>query len=116
MSDGITLRDLKYLVAYIIPISTITSIYLSGFWSFLTVVITFIFIPLINYLHVRMMQIWMKQKQNQKYQPIFDILLYGNVLWIYGILAFFGYMLTNHTYSFYELVGFDAEYRYIIGK
>ncbi len=117
MSDGITLRDLKYLVAYIIPISTITSIYLSGFWSFLTVVITFIFIPLIE-LFTRQDDTNLDEAdaESKSINPFFDILLYGNVLWIYGILAFLGYMLTNHTYSFYELVGLTLSTGILLGS
>ena len=42
------IRDLKYLLAYIIPLFTLVSISIGGIFSFSTVIIAFILIPVIE--------------------------------------------------------------------
>ena len=87
------MRDLKYLFAYSIPLSTFFSIYFQGMWAYSSVYYAFVIIPLLEF--------WLKQsstvysdqeKEDRIKKKLFDLMLYLNVPIVFGLL---GYGLSN---------------------
>ncbi len=99
-------RDLKYLGAYIIPLSTIHALYAQGFWSFNGVTVAFILVPLLEFFfkgNTNNLEQQEEVKQNNK--QLFDFLLYLNVPMILGITIAYLYVLSTGTLALYEIVG-----------
>lgn len=109
-------RDTKYLLAYLAPLSAYAGIYLGGIWSFGSLYIGFVLIPLL--------ELWMPgnernlspaEEDQQANRRFFDWLLYFNLplLWI---LVFY-YLHTLHTRPLqtYEIIGMTLNVGLIVG-
>ena len=46
--DGFVLSDLKYLMAYSIPLTAIFGFYMGGYWLLITPIYIFLIIPIIE--------------------------------------------------------------------
>ena len=100
------IRDLKYLLAYIIPLFTLVSISVGGIFSFSTVIIAFILIPLIElFTKTDPDNLSESQIENKITSKYFDFLLYANVIWVYGILIYFGLVMQQDTHTKTEILG-----------
>ena len=98
--------DLKYLLAYIIPISGFFSVMYSGWLSFLTVIIAFGFIPVIEqFLKVDPENDSLEEENRKKSNKIFDVLLFLNIPLLYTLIFFTMFYLTSFEWSAIELVG-----------
>ena len=100
------MRDLKYLFAYSIPLTTFLSIYLHGMWSYSSVFYAFVIIPLIE---------WRLKQPNTTYSDqeiegrlknkLFDLMLYLNVPIVFGLLSYGLLTLHQEVFATYERVG-----------
>lgn len=81
------IRDLKYLLAYLIPFSAYIALKLLGYWSFTTVILAFVFIPLLEFM-MTPDPINLSQQREQKINVnvLFDWLLYLNILIVYFLI------------------------------
>lgn len=74
------LRDLKYLVAYLLPIGTYFSIIQAGIASFYPLIFAFIILPLLEFvLPLRPENLTKAEVQTKDHQIFFDLLLYLNI-------------------------------------
>jgi len=80
------MRDLKYLMSYSIAVTAFLGILIGGPYVYLSVVYTFVFIPILevnlkqdNHTHSK------EEKINRNLNPFFDLLLYLNIPIVYGI-------------------------------
>jgi len=111
------IRDLKYLMAYIIPLSTFLSIYMGGALSFLTVIVAFFIIPVIELFTKNDTENLSEQNIKSKLASrYFDVLLYANLIWVYGILAYFIYILQQYNYTSSELIGMTLSTGIMLGS
>lgn len=111
------IRDLKYLMAYIIPLSTFLSIYLGGFFSYSTVIIAFFIIPVIELFTKNDTNNLSEQEIKSKLaSSYFDGLLYVNVIWVYGILIYFITILQQNQFSYSELIGMTLSVGIMLGS
>ncbi|NND64142.1 MAG: alkane 1-monooxygenase [Flavobacteriaceae bacterium] len=100
------MKDLKYLVAYALPLVLIVSLNLRGIWSFFTPLFAFVLIPIIEImLPVDDSNISEKEKKQKSKNIFFDILLYFNIPIIYGIVGWFLWSTTWANYGLYEIIG-----------
>jgi len=100
------IRDLKYLLAYIIPLFTLVSISIGGIFSFSTVIIAFILIPVIElFTKTDPVNLSESQIENKITSKYFDFLLYANVIWVYGNLVYFGLVMQQDTHTKTEILG-----------
>ena len=100
------MKDLKYLIAYTIPVVVIIGLNLRGWWSFLTPVFAFIMIPIIEtLLPVDPTNLSKSEKENKRTKFLFDGLLYFNVPLVFGIIGWFLWSITWANYATYELIG-----------
>lgn len=100
------LHDLKYLFAYTIPISAFIAIFSNGILTFTTPIYAFIVIPILELI---MKDYETEYDENQKKKRlsnyIFDILLYLNIPFVFFLLFYGLYNLTNTSLIFYEKIG-----------
>jgi alkane 1-monooxygenase len=89
-------RALKYLTAYILPLTVAVSFTYSGAWVFLPLAYTFGFIPLAEWLMgIRFQKLNGLQLEVAQKDPLYDVLLYLMVPLQYGFLIWFGYSVSN---------------------
>jgi alkane 1-monooxygenase len=100
------MKDLKYLVAYIIPVVVILSLNLRGIWSFFTPVFAFVLIPIIETaLPVNSANLSEEQQKSKSANFLFDLLLYANLPLIFGIVGWFLWSISWANYTNPELIG-----------
>ena len=74
------MKDLKYLMSYSIAFMAFLGISIGGFYNYLAVIYTFVFIPVLEVLVKRSDEKYTEQeKANRLLDPFFDILLYLNI-------------------------------------
>ena len=83
------MKDLKYLMSYSIALIAFLGISIGGFYNYLAVIYTFIFIPVLEVLVKKSDEKYTEQeKANRLLDPFFDILLYLNIPIVFGIFFF----------------------------
>ena len=83
------MSDLKYLFAYTIPLMTLVSISYNGILTFATPLYAFIFIPLLEIILKDYDREYSEsQKEKRLNNILFDILLYLNIPFVFGLLAY----------------------------
>ncbi len=109
-------RDAKYLIAYIAPLAGYLGIYYGGVWSFGSIYVGFVLIPIIEQ--------WLP-KSTENFPPeveakrvvarFFDVLLYLNIPILYGLIGFFFYRISLGGLATYEIVGMICNVGLVIG-
>lgn len=100
------MRDLKYLFAYTIPLSTYVSFYLGGYFSFFTLGYAFILIPILELI---LNETDRKYSENEKEDRLknflFDGMLYLNLPIVFILLSYGLNKLILDSYETYEIIG-----------
>ena len=110
-------RDLKYLFAYIAPISAIIGFELGGVWYYAPFIIGFILIPIIEtFLPVDSSNHEETIEIERSKGKFFDYLLYLNFPLLFYILYLFFNAVTKENLQTYELTGLIASMSVIIGS
>ena len=100
------MRDAKYLIAYVGPISAYLAVYFAGPWSFLTVIISFMIIPSLEFFTPNStLNLTEAQEEEKLGSRFFDFLLYLNVPLHLGLMVYYFYTVTNYSFATYELIG-----------
>ena len=108
------IRDLKYLMSYTIAITAFIGIVAGGPFVYLTVIYTFIFIPILEINIKQDNQIYsIDEKKKRNLNLFFDFLLYMNVTIVYTIffICLKTLLLSN---SFFEIIGILQSSRIIM--
>ena len=109
--------DLKYLVAYSIPLSAIVGLNLQGYWSFFTPIFAFVLIPIFEVLlPLQTKNISEKEREVKSKSFFFDILLLLNIPMVYGILGWFLWSLKFNNYTPSELIGLVFSVGIVVGS
>jgi len=99
-------RDLKYLLAYIIPVSGYFAVYHTGWLSYITVIIAFVLIPIFEFVLPKDdTNLSLSDYELLKSRKFFDLLLYINIPLLYGLLAYFGYTIATGEFIPADTVG-----------
>ena len=99
------IKDLKYLMAYSIAIIAFIGILVGGPFVYLTVVYTFIFIPILESNTKEYKNEYSDdEKKNRNLDPFFDFLLYLNIPIVFGIF-FVSLNTLLYTNSVSEIIG-----------
>lgn len=100
------MRDLKYSLAYIIPIISVIAIMFRGHFSFLTVVVIFGIVPVLEYILPQNTSNHSAEVSDSLVKKkVFDWLLYINIPIVYGTGIYFLYIVSSVKLELYELVG-----------
>ena len=101
------MRDLKYLMAYSVPLSVFVSIYFRGVFSYTSLIYVFLFIPIIELFLPTNLSIFSEQETKSRLKDrFFDWLLYLNVPIVYVILFYGLYSFSDYDIKPYEYFGF----------
>ena len=100
------MKDIKYLLAYTIPVSCLISLQLQGLFSFLTVVYAFGLIPLLELVFSSSESSYSEEDKSSRLKNfLFDLMLYLNLPILFGILVYGLIVLTTQDLARYELIG-----------
>ena len=99
------MKDLKYLMSYSIALMAFIGISLGGFYNYLAVVFTFIFIPILETIVKKSNEEYtQEEKESRLLDPFFDLLLYLNIPIVFGIF-FFSLDKLSFTSSVSDIIG-----------
>lgn len=100
------MKDLKYLMAYTVPLSVAVSFYFTGVFSYTSLFYVFIFIPIVEILSPVQQHAFNKNEtSNRLKNRLFDWLLYLNVPIVYALLFFGLYTLSSNEFTAFEYLG-----------
>lgn len=100
------MKDLKYLLAYIVPVVVFLSIHWGGPWSFLSVYVLFGVAPFLELFMKGTTENHSLEKERiLNHSRLFDYLLYANLPIQYGLLGYFLYSITYRELMAYEYIG-----------
>jgi len=109
-------KDLKYLLAYISPVAAFAGIYLGGIWSFGSLYVGFLIIPLIEFfVPARPVNIPEEEEMSRSKRRFFDVLLYLNLPIVYGLSAFYAYRIGFTPVTTFEIVAMTLNVGIIMG-
>ena len=101
------MKDLKYLMAYSVPLSVFFSIYFRGVFSYTSLIYVFLFIPIIELFLPTNLSVFSEQETKSRLRDrFFDWLLYLNVPIVYIILFYGLHSFSNYDIKSYEYLGF----------
>ena len=99
------IKDLKYLMSYSIALFAFIGISLGGFYNYIAVIFTFVFIPVLEIIVKKSDEKYTdEEKKNRNLDPFFDLLLYLNIPIVFGIF-FFSLEKLSLTSSVYDIIG-----------
>ena len=108
--------DIKYLLAYTIPISAIIGIKFGGIWSFTTVIYAFGLIPIWEALiKPNNNKLDENQIENRLANGLFDFMLYFNVIIVFSILFYGIYHLVSKELLLFEKIGLILSVGIVLG-
>ena len=100
------MRDLKYLFAYSIPLSTFLSIYFLGIYSYGAVFYAFLVIPVLEVFISNPSRVYSEEEKSSRLSNIlFDIMLFGNLPIVFGLLGYGFYVISSGNLTTPETVG-----------
>jgi len=110
------MKDLKYLLAYILPASTGLALAFQGFWSWATVVLSFAIIPLLEpILPQSTANIPPAQEENRSRRRLFDVLLYLNLPVLFALVGWYLYVIQTQNLIFLEMAGLTLSTGIMVG-
>jgi alkane 1-monooxygenase len=109
-------RDLKYLLAYVAPVSAIVGFIAGGFWYYSAFIVGFVLLPLVEtFLPPDSSNHPEAEDELRSKRSIFDFLIYINVPLLFYILYLFFTGITKPGLQTYEYIGLIASMSVIIG-
>lgn len=100
------MKDLKYLLSYLVPISAFIALYLGGIWSPLTFVIAFVVLPFLELFIPGTTANFTKEEEKTKRKELrYDFLIYLNVPLQWAVVLFFLYKVAYTPLSNFEFAG-----------
>ena len=111
------LSDLKYLVAYLIPLTGFMAVFMGGAWTWSAVIFTFVIIPTTELFVSRSTaNLTSTQEKEKLSSSFFDLLLYVNLPLLYGLIICYFYVLSNGQFEMHELVGMTLSVGIVLGS
>lgn len=109
-------RDLKYLLAYLLPLSGFVGLYLGGIYSFGSIYVAFILLPLLEFiLPTRTDTHAPDEEEARSSRRLFDYLLYFNLPILYGAIFYLLYSVSTRDLATYEITGMILNVGLMIG-
>ena len=102
----LSFRDLRYLLAYTLPLTAMVGLQLSGAWTWLTLAYAFGLVPVLEMLMRPAPAVaGLPAATEVKRHAFFDGLLYLNVPLQYGLLAYFLHTVHTGSFTAFETTG-----------
>ncbi|MFC7356164.1 alkane 1-monooxygenase [Jejudonia soesokkakensis] len=111
------MKDLKYLASFSIPLTAILGLYVREEWVFLTPVVAFVLVPILEIiLPIKTANLSENEVLSKDNNRLFNVLLYLNLPLVYGILGWFLWNIPTSNYSTTELVGLLISVGIVLGS
>ncbi len=100
------MKDLKYLFAYTVPLAALVSVLSNGILTYTAPLYTFVLIPILELLLKDMEGINGSPSEPSSIRnAFFDLLLYLNIPFVFGVLGYGLFVLSSSTLMIHEYVG-----------
>ena len=100
------MRDLKYLMAYLVPASAIMGLLWQDIWSWMTVILVFGILPVAELFTSKSTKnIPEPEEEGKARRLFFDLLLYLNAPLLFGISGWYFWLLSEQTLTWSEWLG-----------
>lgn len=110
------MKDLKYLLAYTVPLAALIGFWYQGIWSYTAVIYAFGLIPLIESMVQPSSGTYTEeQKANRLADRFFDVMLYLNIPIVFGMLYYGIRTLVYTDLELYETIGLVISLGIVIG-
>lgn len=110
------MKDLKYLLAYLVPCSAFVAVYCQGIWSWTTIVLVFGLIPLLELVAPKSAaNVAPEEEQSRSDRRFFDFLLFANLPLVYGLLLLYLDALAHQALHWSEWLGLTLGVGVVIG-
>lgn len=110
------MKDAKYLLAYLTPLTAFLGLYYAGIWSLGSVYLGFVAIPLLEFILPQSTANWSAEEEVIRSKSIFfDLLLYFNVPILYALLWYFFSLVQGGALSQWELVAMVLNMGLLLG-
>ncbi|MBK8554743.1 MAG: alkane 1-monooxygenase [Lewinellaceae bacterium] len=110
------MRDLKYLLAYLMPISAVLALYQLGPWSWASVILAFGILPVLEIFTPMSVENTPDGLEASRARRIFfDVLLYANAPLLFGIVGWYLWVVTHDALTLQEWLGLTLSVGIIIG-
>lgn len=110
------MKDLKYLIAYILPFTTILGLFWQGAWAWATVILIFGILPIVElWTPESTLNVPDEQEDRRSRRRLFNLLLYANAPILFGIVGFYLFIITQHNLSTSELIGMSLGVGLVVG-
>ncbi|MEZ5040527.1 MAG: alkane 1-monooxygenase [Saprospiraceae bacterium] len=109
-------KDSKYLIAYLAPIAGYLGLYYGGWWSLGSVYVGFVAIPILEtFLPGTPENLSAEEESNKLSNRFFDLLLYLNIPILWGLIAYYFFILDTRALQTYEIIGMTLNVGLIVG-
>jgi alkane 1-monooxygenase len=110
------MKDIKYVLAYLVPLSAVFSLAFQGYWAWTTVVLVFGIVPILEIIAPQSKENCAPERTDYRSNiRFFDWLLYVNVLFLYGIVGWYLYALAYGSGGTWEWVGRTLSTGIVVG-
>ncbi len=100
------MRDLKYLFAYLVPVSAMLGLAWQGLWTWLTVGLAFGMLPLVELFTPKSTKNVSEEEEADRGRRIFfDWLVYANAPLLFGIVGWYLWTVSTQTLTVFETLG-----------
>lgn len=111
------LRDTKYLLAYLLPLTAFFSVYLGSVWSFFPLIFSFVLIPILDGLFKGTdVNLTEEEEKSKLANHFFDIMLYLNVPILYALVVYYFLTVAAGGLANYELAGMTMSVGLVLGS
>jgi len=109
-------RDLKYLLAYLLPLAGYLGLYFGGIWSFGSIYVAFVALPLLELVLPGTVENHLPAEEPERgARPLFDYLLYLNLPILAGAIVYLLHVVSTRDLATYELTGMILNVGLLIG-
>lgn len=108
------IKDLKYLLAYLTPLTVWISLTFTGIWSYLTLIFVFVLIPILDLLLPKYQRNYdVNEEGSRSSNILFDLLLYLNIPILFALIYLFFNSISGS--GLLELIGRMSAVGILIG-
>ena len=110
------MKDLKYLLAYLLPMSALLALQRQGYWSWATVVLAFVALPLVElFLPQSAANVPAAEEPQRSTRRLFDWLLYLNAPMLFGVVLWYVYVVAHQSPGLFEWLGLTLGAGIVVG-
>lgn len=110
-------KDIKYLLAYFLPLSAGLALYMRGPYSWSAVILAFVILPLFELLIGGSVHNFSDEEMDRRKRfKFFDWLLYLNVPIVYSLVIYYFHVISTEPLTIFEIAGLTSSVGTIVGS